>query len=86
MASSPSLDQARAFVGAKISQPAFFAFGTEDGMTKLRALKEADLANSAPNLQGFLPIEGVGHWPQLEASDIVNAALVAFLHQQKSCN
>jgi pimeloyl-ACP methyl ester carboxylesterase len=76
-------DQAKAFVGAKISQPAFFAFGTEDGMTKLRALKEADLANIVPNLQGFLPIEGVGHWPQLEASEIVNEALIAFLEKRK---
>jgi pimeloyl-ACP methyl ester carboxylesterase len=32
-----------------------------------------------PNLKGFLHIEGVGHWPQLEASEIVNEALVGFL-------
>ena len=72
-------EEAGAFVGAKIRQPAFFAFGTADGMIKMRAFKEGDLAKSVTNLQGYLPIEGVGHWPQLEACEIVNEALVGFL-------
>jgi pimeloyl-ACP methyl ester carboxylesterase len=76
-------DEAKAFAGAKIRQPAFYAFGTADGMARMRALKEEDLANSAPNLKGFLPIEGVGHWPQLEASEVVNEALVGFLDKSK---
>lgn len=76
-------DQAKAFVGKKIEQPTFFVFGTADGMLKMRALKKEDLSNSLSNLQGFLPIEGVGHWPQLEASEIVNDALVAFLNNKK---
>lgn len=75
----PYFDQAKAFAGAKIQQPAFFAFGTADGMMKMRALRAEDLIPNVPNLMGFLPIEGVGHWPQLEASEIVNEALVAFL-------
>lgn len=79
----PYFDQAKAFAGKKIEQPAFFVFGTADGMLKMRALKEEDLASSLSNLQGYLPIEGVGHWPQLEASEIVNAALVAFLDKTK---
>ncbi|MFA1624831.1 alpha/beta fold hydrolase [Rhizobium mongolense] len=83
-AMQPYFDQAKAFAGAKIHQPAFFAFGTADGMIKMRALKEGDLAQSVPNLKGFLPIEGVGHWPQLEASDVVNEALVAFLEKRKA--
>ena len=82
-AMQPYFDQAKAFAGAKILQPAFFAFGTADGMMKMRALKEGDLTPTVPNLKGFLPIEGVGHWPQLEASEVVNEALVAFLEKRK---
>ncbi|MGO8080472.1 alpha/beta fold hydrolase [Rhizobium leguminosarum] len=81
-AMQPYFDQAKAFAGAKIQQPAFFAFGTADGMMKMRALKAEDLIPSVPNLTGFLPIEGVGHWPQLEASEIVNEALVTFLEKR----
>ena len=55
------------------------SFGTADGMIKMRALEEGDLAKSVPNLQGYLLIEGAGHWPQLEAFEIVNEALVSFL-------
>jgi len=76
----PYFDQAKAFVGKRIEQPAFFAFGTSDGMIKMRALKKEDVTALAPNLKGFLPIEGIGHWPQLEASEIVNEALVGFLN------
>jgi pimeloyl-ACP methyl ester carboxylesterase len=82
-AMQPYFDQAKAFAGAKIPQPAFFAFGTADGMMKMRALKEEDLTPGVPHLKGFLPIEGVGHWPHLEASEIVNEALVAFLDNRE---
>lgn len=76
----PYFDQAKAFVGKKIEQPAFFAFGTSDGMLKMRGgVKKEDLLARVPNLKGLLPIEGVGQWPQLEASEIVNDALVNFL-------
>jgi pimeloyl-ACP methyl ester carboxylesterase len=78
-AMQPYFDEAEAFAGAKIQQPAFFAFGTADGMMRMRALKEGDLTGAVPNLKGFLAIAGVGHWPQLEAPQIVNEALVAFL-------
>jgi pimeloyl-ACP methyl ester carboxylesterase len=82
-AMQPYFDEAGAFAGAKIRQPAFFGFGTEDGMVRMRAIKEGDLARIVPNLKGYLPIEGVGHWPQLEASEIVNEALVGFLGRRK---
>jgi pimeloyl-ACP methyl ester carboxylesterase len=72
-------DQAKAFAGKKIEQPAFFVFGTSDGMMRMRALKAEDLAPAVPNLQGFVALDGIGHWPQLEASGIVNEALVRFL-------
>ena len=31
------------------------------------------------DLRSFVMVEGVGHWPQLEAPDATNAALVAFV-------
>jgi pimeloyl-ACP methyl ester carboxylesterase len=31
------------------------------------------------DLRSFSMLEGVGHWPQLEAPDATNAALLAFL-------
>ena len=31
------------------------------------------------DLRSFVMLEGVGHWPQLEAPDATNAALIAFL-------
>jgi pimeloyl-ACP methyl ester carboxylesterase len=82
-AMQPYFDEAEAFAGAKIQQPAFFGFGTEDGMVRMRAFKEGDLTSVVPNLEGYLPIEGVGHWPQLEAPVIVNEALVGFLGRRK---
>ncbi len=48
-------------------------------MVRMSAVQEPDVARRATDLRGFLPIEGVGHWPQLEASDVVNRALVEFL-------
>jgi pimeloyl-ACP methyl ester carboxylesterase len=79
-AMEPYFEQAKAFVGKKIEQPALFVFGTADGMLKMRGgLKKEDLTARIPNLKELLPIEGVGHWPQLEASEIVNRALVGFL-------
>ena len=62
-----------------IRQPSFFAFGTRDGIVRMRDPYRAELEASATDLRGFLPIESVGHWPQLEASDVVDGALVGFL-------
>ena len=77
----PYFDEAGAFAGSLVRQPSFFAFGTEDGMARLRAPRREDLVRIATDLRGFLPIEGAGHWLQLEASDIVNRELVGFLHE-----
>lgn len=76
-------EEARAFAGLKIQQPAFFTFGTDDPMIRMRSLKEEDVTGLVPNLTGFLPLEGVGHWPQLEAAEIVNKALVEFLESNQ---
>ncbi len=80
-AMQPYFDQAGALAGATIDQPSFFAFGEEDGMVKMRRTEEADLRKLARDLRGFVPLEGVGHWPQLEATDRVSEALLGFLRE-----
>lgn len=39
------------------------------------------MRKAASDLRGFLRLEGVGNWPQLEASDRVNEALLGFLRE-----
>ena len=75
----PYFDEAGAFVGATIRQPSFYAFGAEDGMVRMRDTPEEAVRKAAPDLRGFLRLPGVGHWPQLEATDQVNDALLGFL-------
>ena len=80
-AMQPYFEEAGAFVGATIQPPSFFAFGAEDGMVRMREMPEDALRKMATDLRGFLRLDGVGHWPQLEASDRVNAALLRFLRE-----
>ncbi len=75
----PYFEQASAFVGATVRQPSYFAFGAEDGMVKMRDIPEADVRKTATDLRGFLRLDAVGHWPQLEATDRVNEVLLGFL-------
>lgn len=75
----PWFEQAGAFAGATIAQPSFFAFGADDGIIRIRAPEKAQLRQVATNLRSFLQLDGVGHWPQLEATDRVNEALLGFL-------
>jgi pimeloyl-ACP methyl ester carboxylesterase len=75
----PFSDMAGAFAGAMIRQPSCFLTGRADGIAKTRAVTEEGLRRSLPGLRGFVALEGVGHWPQLEATAAVNAALLGFL-------
>lgn len=75
----PYYDAAGAFAGATVRQPSFFAFGAEDGLMKTREPAEGDLRKMLPDLRGFFRLDGVGHWPQLEATGQVNEALLGFL-------
>lgn len=75
----PYFDQAGAFAGATIRQPSFFAFGEDDGMVRMRRTEEEELRATLTDLRGLLPLPGVGHWPQLEATEDVNRALLDFL-------
>jgi pimeloyl-ACP methyl ester carboxylesterase len=68
-----------AFVGASIRQPSFFMIGSADGLNKLLRVTEETLRSTLPGLSGFVVLEGIGHWPQLEATNAVNEALLGFL-------
>lgn len=76
----PFSAMANAFAGATIRQPSFFMMGTADGLNKMRKITEEALRPGLPGLRGFIALDGVGHWPQLEATEIVNKALIAFLN------
>ena len=80
-AMQPYFEEAGAFLGATIRPPSFYAFGAEDGMVRLREVSEEGLKSLAPDLRGFLRLDGVGHWPQLEATNRVNDALLGFLRE-----
>jgi pimeloyl-ACP methyl ester carboxylesterase/catechol 2,3-dioxygenase-like lactoylglutathione lyase family enzyme len=68
-----------AFAGTTIAQPSMFLAGKLDGLN-LVAQPEADsMRSSLTDLRSFVMLDGVGHWPQLEAPEATNEALVAFL-------
>ena len=69
----------RAFAGCVIAQPSFFLPGEADGLNAVRSPTEESLRETLPGLCGFVAMAGVGHWPQLEAPEAFNAALVEFL-------
>ncbi|MFG1425967.1 alpha/beta fold hydrolase [Roseixanthobacter glucoisosaccharinicivorans] len=67
------------FKGALIRQPSFFLVGELDGLNSIRPSTEAGLRQFLPGLRGFTKLPDIGHWPQREAPEIVNAALLGFL-------
>ena len=75
----PFFAMAGAFAGATIKQPSYFMVGTVDGIMKIRQITENALRPGLPGLCGFVTLDGIGHWPQLEATSAVNDALVEFL-------
>ncbi len=77
----PFYDMAGAFAGAKVERPSFFLIGKADGLASFRKITEEDLRAPLPALRGFVELDDVGHWPQLEATDAVNSALLGFLTQ-----
>ena len=75
----PFTRHSAAFAGTKIRQPSMFLVGTRDGMNLIAMPNEEMMRINLPGLRSFTLLEGVGHWPQLEAPDATNAALLAFL-------
>jgi pimeloyl-ACP methyl ester carboxylesterase len=69
--------------GAKVTQPAFFIAGKADGLRELYPLTGEKLRAGIPALVGSLELDGVGHWIQHEASEMVSAELVEFLRTVK---
>ncbi|APR88299.1 epoxide hydrolase [Minicystis rosea] len=79
-----SFDLLAPFKGKLVEQPSFFLGGAEDGLVQMGGPKDAvTLRTSLPGIVDSLIIPDVGHWPQLEASEQTNSALVKFL--KKMC-
>ena len=68
-----------AFAGAKIRQPAMFLAGALDGLNLVAQPSPETMRNNLLDLRSFAMLESVGHWPQLEAPEATNEALLAFL-------
>ncbi len=70
------------FKGKLVDQPSFFLGGAEDGLVQTGGPKDAaTLRKVLPGIIDSLIIPEVGHWPQLEASERTNSALLKFLHK-----
>ncbi len=80
----PFFDLSSAYVGAKIPQRSYFMWGKSDGLIPIYHLTEAAMRDRAPALQGYVGIEGVGHWMQHEAAAQVNQHLIAFARSVSS--
>ncbi|SNS31125.1 Pimeloyl-ACP methyl ester carboxylesterase [Granulicella rosea] len=75
----PFTRHSSAFAGAKIHQPSMFLAGMQDGLNMVAQPNAESMRANLPGLRSFTMLEGVGHWPQLEAPTATNAALLAFL-------
>jgi pimeloyl-ACP methyl ester carboxylesterase/catechol 2,3-dioxygenase-like lactoylglutathione lyase family enzyme len=70
-----------AFAGARIGQPSMFLAGTLDGLNLVAQPNAESMRSNLTDLRSFVMLEGVGHWPQLEAPERTNEALIAFLKE-----
>jgi pimeloyl-ACP methyl ester carboxylesterase len=61
------------------SAASMFLAGTLDGLNLVTPPTPQSMRSNLTDLRSFVMLEGVGHWPQLEAPDATNAALLAFL-------
>ena len=75
----PFTRNSAAFSGATIRQPSMFLAGKLDGLNLVAPPSPENMRRAIEDLRGFVMLEGVGHWPQLEAPDATNAALLEFL-------
>lgn len=73
------VDATRGLVGCQIAQPAYFLWGAEDGITRVRRYDETQMRADVPGLIGATRLDGVGHWPHREAPDATNRLLLDFL-------
>jgi len=75
----PFTRHSAAFAGAKIRQPSMFLEGALDGLNLVAQPNAESMRSNLTDLRSFTILEGVGHWPQFEAPDATNVALLAFL-------
>jgi hypothetical protein len=78
----PFTRHSAAFAGAKIRQPSMFLAGTLDRLNLVAQPSPESMRSNLTDLRRFTILESVGHWPQLEAHDTTNAAMLAFLPRQ----
>ncbi len=78
-AAEPFFPLSAAFKGARIAQPSCFIWGKAEGLRELYPLTPDRMSAGLPGLLKVLELDGVGHWVQHEAADLVSAELVAFL-------
>jgi len=71
---------------AQIHQPSLFIAGSRDAVITglIGAKRVNELERVLPRLKQKLIIEGAGHWIQQERPDEVNAALIAFLRENRA--
>lgn len=67
------------FRNKKIHQPSYFLRGSVDGLKEVPGSAIEALKEGLPGLRGSVELEGVGHWPQMEAPAATNEALLGFL-------
>jgi len=75
----PFTRHSNAFAGATIRQPSMFLAGALDGLNLVAKPDQDTMRINLTGLRSFTMLEGVGHWPQLEAPNATNAALIEFL-------
>lgn len=73
------LNMTSAFAGRRIQIPSFFLVGAADGLNALHPVTPEVLRHVLTDLRGFIALPEVGHWPQLEAAEQTNTALLGFL-------
>lgn len=76
----PYLDMMSAYAGCKIQIPSFFMIGAADGLNELHPITTEILQHVLTDLREFIVLPDVGHWPQLEAPEQTNSALIGFLN------
>ncbi|MBW9070161.1 alpha/beta fold hydrolase [Agrobacterium pusense] len=72
-----------AFKGVLIKQPSLYIWGDADGLCRLFhpvPPTVEEMRETAPAIVDVVRLEGVGHWPQHEARDRVNAEIINFLN------
>lgn len=80
-----TFDLTAAFKNATILQPSLYIWGNADGLCRFFHAKSpspADLQPVWPGLVNVVELHNVGHWPQHEAAQRVNAEILQFLQYE----